>query len=334
MIKLQKWCFLASCVLACVLGSAAEISGTIRDGGRTSAVGYADVTVSLESRTIRTGADGRFQFKDIPPGRYRLTVTQEGRLPEVVRIEVGDDELRDVGIPLHKAEPADQPVPRLKEWAYMSVAEWHEKHAADVARAREGSLNIIFFGDSITEQWETSGARVWEKYFNVGRVANFGIGSDTTQNLLWRIQNNQGLEGLSPEMVIVLIGTNNFGISKHRPDEVASGITAVVDALCRRFPKTHVLLLGILPRSSNPDTFVRGLIREVNQGVASLGDRPSVSYLDAESLFLTTTGHTREDLYAQDQLHLAEKGYEVLMNAMVPYFSRYLDEKTLGQVLK
>ncbi|AHF90971.1 GDSL family lipase [Opitutaceae bacterium TAV5] len=334
MNKLRKLFLLAFCVFFCVSVSASEISGTVRDGAGTSAVGYADVVVVPESQAIRTGADGRFRITNLPPGRYQVTVTQEGRLPETLKVEVTDDGLRDVDIPFHKAEPADQPVSRLKDWPWMSVADWHKKHAANVARSRQGSLDVIFFGDSITEQWETSGAKVWEKYFNTGHVANFGIGGDTTQNLLWRIQNNDGLKGLSPEVVVVLIGTNNFGFSKHRPDEVANGITAIVDALCRQFPKTHVLLLGVLPRSPNPDAFVRGLIHEANGGIASLGNRPSVTYLDIESVLLTSTGQTREDIYTKDHLHLAENGYYVLLEILRPYLRKHLDEKTAQRVFK
>ncbi|NDH07240.1 hypothetical protein EBX93_15200, partial [bacterium] len=84
--------------------------------------------------------------------------------------------------------------PRNKEYRWMSISSWKERHEKFLARAKQGNADILFLGDSITEGWGTNAA--WKKHFADRKAVNFGIGGDTTQNVLWRIQNGE-LEGLT-----------------------------------------------------------------------------------------------------------------------------------------
>lgn len=57
---------------------------------------------------------------------------------------------------------------------------------------------------------------IYKDTFGDYKMANFGISADRTQHLLWRLQNGIG-EGYSPELITLLIGTNNTGWEK-RPE--------------------------------------------------------------------------------------------------------------------
>src|SRR6478672_7204584 len=62
-----------------------------------------------------------------------------------------------------------------------------QKHDKYVQRAKQGDIDLLFLGDSITEQWGSKehGADVWKKYYaDKYKVANFGIGGDRTQHVL------------------------------------------------------------------------------------------------------------------------------------------------------
>lgn len=63
---------------------------------------------------------------------------------------------------------------------------------------------------SITEGWGGNGQSVFNFYYAPRGVANYGIGGDQTQHVLWRIQNGE-IEGLNPRLVVLKIGTNNLG---------------------------------------------------------------------------------------------------------------------------
>lgn len=71
----------------------------------------------------------------------------------------------------------------------------HEKF---VATAKQGKAQVVFLGDSITAGWGGAGKEVWTKAFATYEPANFGIGGDRTQHVLWRISNGE-LDGLKPK---------------------------------------------------------------------------------------------------------------------------------------
>ena len=72
------------------------------------------------------------------------------------------------------------------------------KHQEFLARGKQGPIGILFLGDSITENWNKSGENLWKNYVEKYHVANFGIGGDRTQHVLWRIQNGDpGTNALS-----------------------------------------------------------------------------------------------------------------------------------------
>ena len=89
--------------------------------------------------------------------------------------------------------------------------------------ATNGDFDILFLGDSITDLWNVEadpqgnpgGKRVFNKYFGDVKVANFGISGDTTQGVLWRLQNGEG-KGHKPKAVMLMLGTNNTGGSLRR----------------------------------------------------------------------------------------------------------------------
>jgi lysophospholipase L1-like esterase len=89
------------------------------------------------------------------------------------------------------------------------------KHQANLAVAAQGDSDVLFMGDSITDFWRNTdgqfaGKAVQDKYFGKWKVANFGIAGDTTQGVLYRLQNGEG-KGFKPKAVMLMIGTNNTG---------------------------------------------------------------------------------------------------------------------------
>ena len=67
----------------------------------------------------------------------------------------------------------------------------------------------MFFGDGTTNRWSTSGEEVWNKYYGNLNAFNYGINTDNTQNIIWRLRNGE-VDGLSPKLVVLMTGTNNI----------------------------------------------------------------------------------------------------------------------------
>lgn len=218
---------------------------------------------------------------------------------------------------------ADSPARRTVEYPWMSVQLWNDFHASFLKRADEGPVEILFLGDSITQGWAFDGKEVWQAHYAERAAANFGIGGDTTQQVLWRIGEGGELEKVRPKVCVLMIGTNNFGIRNDDADEVAKGIEATVAAIRAKLPETKVLLLGIFPRDAAADTDYRRRIAKVNERIAKLDDGAAIRYLDLGPKFLQADGTLSAEIMP-DFLHLSPRGYEIWADSMEPLLSEML----------
>src|SRR5690606_9190594 len=124
---------------------------------------------------------------------------------------------------------------------------WKDRHGAMNKQASETKWDLVFMGDSITQGWEGAGKQVWKKYYGERNAGNLGISGDETEHLAWRLENGN-LEGQTPKVAVIMIGTNNLGNVKHSPEAVIDGITLVVETVQKHSPETEILLLGVFPR--------------------------------------------------------------------------------------
>jgi hypothetical protein len=77
---------------------------------------------------------------------------------------------------------------------------------------KSAPYSVLFFGDSLTEGWDTT---VWEDYLAPRGVLNAGVSGDRTDNLLWRLEHGN-LAGPQPKAVVLLIGTNDLAYGRAR----------------------------------------------------------------------------------------------------------------------
>ena len=82
------------------------------------------------------------------------------------------------------------------------------RHRAILDRNKQGEVDMIFVGDSITHSWESVGKDTWERYYAKRNAVNMGVGGDCTQHALWRLQNGE-ITGITPKLAVILIGINN-----------------------------------------------------------------------------------------------------------------------------
>jgi lysophospholipase L1-like esterase len=215
-----------------------------------------------------------------------------------------------------KKNPAATPSPRMAKGGKDPDANWIKRHEGFVDIAKKGDVNVLFMGDSITDGWRgKAGQPAWEKYFTPLKSANFGIGGDQTQHVLWRLQNGE-LDGIKPRVVVLMIGTNNTG--GNSAEQIAEGITAIVKTIHSKSPDTKVLLLAVFPRGEKADTPVRDKISKINKIVEALDDGgKTVKYMDIGKGFTQPDGSlSKEIMY--DYLHLTKAGYDIWGEAIAP----------------
>ncbi len=207
-----------------------------------------------------------------------------------------------------------------------SPADWVARHEGFVAEAKQGGVDLLFLGDSITDFWRNRGSNVWNQYYAPRHAANFGISGDRTEHVLWRIDHGE-LDGIKPKVVVLMIGTNNTGKERNGQPrntvpQVVAGVQTVVRDIREKLPASKILLLGIFPRG-NFDDLQRSQVALVNTVIAKLDDGRTIRYLDIGSNFLQDDGTLPKSIMP-DLLHPNEQGYEIWAKAMEPTLAEML----------
>ena len=200
---------------------------------------------------------------------------------------------------------------------------WMNRHESFNQRVAKGNVDLIFIGDSITHGWEGKGKAVWEKYYTKRNAVNLGIGGDRTEHVLWRLDNGN-IKNINPKVAVVMIGTNNSGNGRNSAKEMIDGVTAVIDKLRTKLPKTEILLLDIFPRGQRINA-QRGKILQVNQVLSRLDSRPHVTFLRIGQNFVSPNGSIAKDIMP-DFLHLTPNGYEIWAKSIEPTLARLMGE--------
>jgi lysophospholipase L1-like esterase len=232
-----------------------------------------------------------------------------------VKTSVAQPAPKQAAVPAVKlpAQQADVAAPKFDAKTGQINTGFLKSHESFVAIAKKGEAQVVFLGDSITAGWAGAGKEVFKEYAKY-KAANFGIGGDQVQHVLWRVENGE-FEGIKPKAVVLMIGTNNVGNPAHTPEQVANGIKKIIDAIHQRSPETKVLLLAVFPRSAKLTDAPRVKNQKVNDIIAKFDDGKKVHFLDIGAKFLTGDG-TLEKSVMPDLLHLNPASYQVEADAI------------------
>ncbi len=201
---------------------------------------------------------------------------------------------------------ATVPLPRAEKW-------WVDRHNMILRLKTVAPVDMIFVGDSITQDWDQTGANVWDKHFARRRALNLGFSGDRTQHVLWRVRHNE-VEGYDPKLAVVMIGTNNSNGDDYTAEQIADGIKAVVALLREKQPRMKILLLAIFPRGEQPNP-QREKNAKASELASAIADGQFVHYMDIGSKFMNEEGVISQDIMP-DYLHLSAKGYQVWADAI------------------
>jgi len=213
--------------------------------------------------------------------------------------------------------PADRPVPRTDANSVTA-------HAQLLDKARRGRIDLYFAGDSITRRWGATDypefLADWTRRFFGWNAADFGWGGDTTQNILWRLENGE-LDGVHPKVIVLLAGTNNVGgapgaaPAADRAEDVSRGIKAILEVMRSKAPDATIVLTAIFPRNDNMAAMP--VIDEINRRINRFADGRSIRWLNVNDT-LADPGGTLHDGMMGDGLHPTLAGYRVWADGLEP----------------
>ncbi len=199
-------------------------------------------------------------------------------------------------------------------------------HQQLVAKAGQGTIDVYFVGDSITRRWGATDypqlLAHWRENFFGWNAGNFGWGGDSTQHILWRLQNGE-LRGVRPKVFVILAGTNNLSSLKSIDEvgEVARGVLEIVKTCRQAAPQATVVLMGIFPRQDIPDAAAK--VERLNKLLEKAADGKQVRFVDLHDKFVDEQGQIRAGLFP-DKLHPALPAYQIWAEALKPIFTEVL----------
>ena len=204
-------------------------------------------------------------------------------------------------------------------------AHWVPARNAAVKKALlEKPCDILFVGDSITEQWEFVGKKPWEEIFVPLKAVNFGVSGDRTEHVLWRFEDTKLATVTPPKVCVLMIGTNNIGTwgAAQSAKETTAGVEKIARTLLDKFPKTHLIIMDMPPYDASPESENRKLGVALNKEVKKL-KLPRTSFLSINRLLLERDGTHKKDLFV-DKVHFTPATYDLWAKALLPKIKPYL----------
>ena len=193
---------------------------------------------------------------------------------------------------------------------------------------------VVFFGDSRAASWPSPIREATNQTRNV-EFFNRGLGSQTSTQALQRFQTH--VAPLRPDVVIIQIGINDIkaiGLFPKQTSTILSEVVANIEQIVKQAEATGavVVLSSIFPIGevtwakqlsvrSRPfwlSNTINPAVATVNQSLktlVSVQNNDSVIWFDSSSLLIDETGKISRD-YLIDELHLNEKGYAILNQAL------------------
>lgn len=175
------------------------------------------------------------------------------------------------------------------------------------------TFDVVFDGDSVTDAWGRmdgiGGGTVWKSEFAKLQALNIGIQSETTGNVLYRIQD--GLYDMFDTKVYVLmIGWNNLMYRGQPLDLSVEGYRKTLTKLRRKLPNAKFLLLAQLARDPQQTN-----VKPYNAQIQHMADYQNIFFMDMNPYFREDSGEPIEGAY-RDGVHLMTKGYGIWAGAI------------------
>ncbi len=186
---------------------------------------------------------------------------------------------------------------RVHPWMIDNRAHFWSRRESD-----QGA--VVFAGSSGIGNWKSIADA-----FPGLKVANRGVGGDTSRGLLFRFE--EDVLDLNPTGIVLLIGSND--LSAHAdPIKIQNNIAALIDAARAKNASVPIVLCTLPPRN-NPKAPTRpGAVEATNAKLTELGAAKSVVLADLYSPFATPERLPIPELFHDDSMHFSTAGYDKL----------------------
>jgi lysophospholipase L1-like esterase len=210
-----------------------------------------------------------------------------------------------VAAPVAATTPSQPPLCHLSA---ANFANFDRYSAANAALPAKQKGRVVFFGDSITDNWQ----RNPDGFFRGKPYVDRGISGQTTPQMLLRFR--QDVVALHPEAVVILAGTNDIAGNTGPTSllEIANNLQSMAEIASSN--GIHVILASVLPVADYP--WHKGQnpapkIKILNDWQRELCGKLKLTYLDYYSAMSTAEGGMKPEL-SKDGVHPNPAGYAIM----------------------
>jgi len=202
----------------------------------------------------------------------------------------------------------------------LGAQDWPNRcrfRAANAAVLAAGEQpELVFMGDSITENWLLGDAALFDAAY-----VNRGIGGQTTPQMLLRFRAD--VIALQPRAVHIMAGTNDVAgnTGPATLQDVKDNLMSMVELA--QVHDIEVILASIPPAAAfdwRPGLDPRPFITELNQWLRDYAAANVLVYLDYYTALADDNGALRSD-YGNDGVHPNRVGYEQMRRVLESHLS-------------
>jgi len=180
----------------------------------------------------------------------------------------------------------------------------------------DSSETIVFVGDSITATGR------WQEWFPDSNVIVEAASGDTTDKLMERLP---AIVAAQPDVIILLIGANDFGANRS-VENVVRSIEYFVATIRHDLPGARTLVQSIMPRGRE----FAADIQDANRHLRQYAQTVHAQYLDLWPSLAMDDGELSAE-YTDDRVHLSEAGYQAWLQELYPALERLKDAPPMSR---
>lgn len=190
----------------------------------------------------------------------------------------------------------------FKEYYDNKVAQFTEENKTI------GEIDACFLGDSLTDGYDV------KTYYPQFKVANRGIGGDTTTGLIKRLK--VSAYDINPKVVTVLIGVNNIQNMLNDYEDIVTGLKD-------NLPNTKIALLSL---TSMTKEWGRNneLAKKRNVEIQKYAEKYSCTFVNLYDPLLDPNTNELKEEWTTDGGHFTPAGYEVITSVLTPVLTDLL----------
>jgi lysophospholipase L1-like esterase len=182
------------------------------------------------------------------------------------------------------------------DWYYKVNPFWKaEKEMFEALPNEPGE--IIFFGNSLTAGCE------WAELFNNPKVRNRGIGGDTADGLLERVNE---VTVSKPSKVFIEVGINDLYM-KFLISDIIKNYSSILENIKMNSAETQIYIQSLLPLYNHTAITTDSII-VFNNELKRIAEKYNATYLNLFDSFADEKGDMKKEL-SFDGVHLTSQGY-------------------------